>query len=352
MEKKILLGISSCLLGEPVRYDGGHKLDHFLADILGGFVEYVPVCPEYEAGFGVPREAMRLVGQPAAPRLMTIQTSIDLTERMSSWTGKKLRELEKRDLCGFVFKSGSPSSGMERVKVYDENGNSRKTGAGLFAKAYMERFPLVPVEDEGRLHDMDIRENFIVRVFAFHRWKEQCAADRGPAAVIGFYARHKYLLMAHNPAMQKEMGKLVARVKTVERAEFLREFERLFMTALKYHATVKKNSNVLMHMAGYFRDRLGDGREKGAGRDDRAVSRRAHTPHRAGDHDKALRAQVWRRLPRLAVLPGPAPDGAEAPEPRVAPACGMIARMAPHAGEDGPREASRTGAWGAVAREC
>lgn len=262
MEKKILLGISSCLLGEPVRYDGGHKLDHFLADILGGFVEYVPVCPEFEAGFGVPREAMRLVGQPAAPRLMTIQTSIDLTERMSRWTGKKLRELEKRDLCGFVFKSGSPSSGMERVKVYDENGNSRKTGAGLFAKAYMERFPLVPVEDEGRLHDMDIRENFIVRLFAFHRWKEQCAADRGSAAVIGFYARHKYLLMAHNPAMQKEMGKLVARVTAVERGEFLRDFERLFMGALKYHATVKKNSNVLMHMAGYFRERLGAGERK------------------------------------------------------------------------------------------
>jgi len=257
MEKKILLGISACLLGEPVRYDGGHKLDHFLTDTLSGFVEYVPVCPEFEAGFGVPREAMRLVGDPESPRLMTIKSGVDLTGRMNMWIRKKLPELEKRDLRGFVFKSGSPSSGMERVKVYDAKGAARKTGAGLFAKAFMARFPLLPVEDEGRLHDIGIRENFIARVFAFHRWKEQLSADRSPAAVIGFYARHKYLLMAHSPAIQKEAGKLVARVKTMERASFLCEFERLFMTALKYHATVKKNANVLMHMAGYFRERLG-----------------------------------------------------------------------------------------------
>jgi uncharacterized protein YbgA (DUF1722 family)/uncharacterized protein YbbK (DUF523 family) len=252
----IRLGISSCLLGEQVRYDGGHRLDHFLAETLGSFVEYVPVCPEYEAGFGVPREAMRLVGDPAAPRLVTQKTNIDHTERMARWTVKKLHELEKRDLCGFIFKSGSPSSGMERVKVYDERGNSRKTGAGLFAKAFMDRFPLVPVEDEGRLHDIEIRENFIVRAFAYGRWKEQRAADRGPAEAIDFYARHKYLLMAHNPAMQKEMGKLVARVTAMKRGEFLDSFELLFMNTLKFRSTVKKNVNVLMHMAGYFRDRL------------------------------------------------------------------------------------------------
>ena len=262
MENRLRLGISSCLLGEPVRYDGGHKLDHFLSDTLGAFVEYVPVCPESEAGFGVPREAMRLVGDPSAPRLVTQKSNIDHTERMARWSAKKLRELEKRDLCGFVFKSGSPSSGMERVKVYDGSGAARKAGAGLFARAFMDRFPLLPVEDEGRLHDIGIRENFIVRVFAFSRWKEQCAADRSPAAIIDFYARHKYLLMAHNPAMQKEMGRLVARVKGMERGHFLRDFETLFMKALKNQSTVKKNMNVLMHMAGYFRDRLGADEKK------------------------------------------------------------------------------------------
>ncbi len=265
MSGKIRVGISSCLLGEKVRYDGGHKLDHFLADTLGRFVEYVPVCPEFEAGFGVPREAMRLTGDPAAPRLVTQKTGKDLTGVMNRWIGGRLRELEKAELRGFIFKSGSPSSGMERVKVYDEKGNSRKSGSGLFARAFMERFPLVPVEDEGRLHDMALRENFIVRLFAYDRWKEECARDGRPAAIIGFHARHKYLLMAHSPAKQKEMGKLVARVREMGRGDFIGRYETLFMEALKCPATVKKNVNVLEHMAGYFRDRLGADEKKELG---------------------------------------------------------------------------------------
>jgi uncharacterized protein YbgA (DUF1722 family)/uncharacterized protein YbbK (DUF523 family) len=256
MSGKIRVGISSCLLGENVRYDGGHRLDHFLADTLGRFVEYVPVCPEFEAGFGIPREAMRLTGDPAAPRLVTRDTGRDLTGRMNRWIGGRLRELEKVDLRGFIFKSGSPSSGMERVKVYDGKGNSRKNGAGLFARAFMERFPCVPVEDDGRLHDIALRENFIVRLFAFDRWKEECSRDPRPAAVIGFHARHKYLLMAHSPAKQKEMGKLVARVREMGRRDFMERYEELFMETLRCQATVKKNVNVLEHMAGYFKDRL------------------------------------------------------------------------------------------------
>jgi uncharacterized protein YbgA (DUF1722 family)/uncharacterized protein YbbK (DUF523 family) len=256
MEQKIRLGISSCLLGEKVRYDGGHKLDHFLTDTLGGFVEYVPICPEFEAGFGVPREAMRLMGDPATPRLVTQKTSIDHTDRMNRWIKTKLTRLEKEDIHGFIFKSGSPSSGMERVKVYDDRGVSRKTGAGLFAKAFMERFPLVPVEDEGRLHDIDLRENFIVRVFAYSRWKKQRADDPRPSSIIGFHGRHKYLLMAHNQAVQKEMGKLVAGIKSMDRGEFFERYEILFMNALRHRATVKKNTNVLTHMAGYFKERL------------------------------------------------------------------------------------------------
>ncbi len=262
MSGKIRVGISSCLLGEKVRYDGGHKLDHFLADTLGRFVEYVPVCPEFEAGFGVPREALRLTGDPAEPRLVTQKTGKDLTDRMNRWVAGKLRELEAADLRGFIFKSGSPSSGMERVKVYDAKGNSRKSGAGLFAMAFMERFPLVPVEDEGRLHDIGLRENFIVRLFAFDRWKEECARDSRPAAIIRFHARHKYLLMAHNPAKQKEMGKMVARVMDMGRRDFMERYETMFMGALRSQATVKKNVNVLEHMAGYFKERLGADEKK------------------------------------------------------------------------------------------
>lgn len=254
--KKIRVGISSCLLGEPVRYDGGHKHDPYLTGTLGAFFDYVPVCPESEAGLGIPREAMRLVGNPASPRLVTQKSGKDLTARMERWIADRLRGLAAEDLCGFIFKSGSPSSGMERVKVYDEKGNARKSGSGLFARAFMERFPLVPVEDEGRLHDVGIRENFIVRVFAYHRWKDQVALDRRPAAVITFHARHKYLLMAHSPSIQKELGRLVAGVKGMKTGDFLREYETLFMRAFACLSTPKKNTNVLMHCAGYFRDRI------------------------------------------------------------------------------------------------
>ncbi len=258
----IRIGISSCLLGERVRYDGGHKLDHFLVDTLGGFVEYVPVCPECEAGFGVPREAMRLVGDLSAPRLVTVNAKKDMTEGMKGWIRERLPELEKEDLRGFIFKSGSPSSGMERIKVYDGSGQPRKNGVGLFARAFMERFPRIPVEDEGRLHDMALRENFIVRLFAFDRWKEECDRDRGPASLIDFHARHKYLLMAHSPAKQREMGKLVARIGEMTSGDFGERYEGLFMEALRCRATVKKNVNVLEHLAGYFKDRLGADEKK------------------------------------------------------------------------------------------
>jgi uncharacterized protein YbbK (DUF523 family) len=161
MEKRIKLGISSCLLGENVRYDGGHRLDRFLTDTLGNYVSYVPVCPEVECGLGVPRESMRLVGDPNAPRLVTSRSQRDLTEQMLAWARKRVAELEHEKLCGFIFKAKSPSSGMERVKVYNETGMPVKKGVGIFARKFVERFPLLPVEDDGRLHDPKIRENFI-----------------------------------------------------------------------------------------------------------------------------------------------------------------------------------------------
>ena len=253
---KIKIGISSCLLGEKVRYDGGHKHDAYLSNTLGAFFEYVSVCPEYEAGFGIPREAMRLVGAPDSPRLMTQKSGIDMTGRLEKWITKKLKELEEKDLCGFIFKSGSPSSGMERVKVYDSGGNARKSGSGLFAKAFMDRFSLIPVEDEGRLHDANLRENFIVRVFAFKRWKDLRNSNAAAKELIEFHAQHKYLLMAHSPAVLKELGKLVASQKKIGKSDFFQRYETLFMKALKQLSTVKKNANVLMHMAGYFRERL------------------------------------------------------------------------------------------------
>ena len=161
MNHKIKLGISMCLLGENVRWNAGHKLDPYLTQTLGRFVEYVPICPEVEAGFGVPRESMRLTGNPDAPRLVTFKTKQDCTDQMLNWAKKRVKELVNNDLCGFIFKSGSPSSGMIRVKVYTDKGIPVKKGVGLFAREFMKQFPLIPVEDDGRLHDPIIRENFI-----------------------------------------------------------------------------------------------------------------------------------------------------------------------------------------------
>ncbi len=153
MMEQIRIGISSCLLGESVRYDGGHKLDRFVRDTLGQYVEYVPVCPEVECGFGIPRESMHLEGDPRTPRLVTTRTKRDVTGQMVTWAQNRVAELEGEDLCGFIFKSNSPSSGMERVKIFDDKGMPRKIGIGLFAGIFMNHFPLVPVEEEGRLHD-------------------------------------------------------------------------------------------------------------------------------------------------------------------------------------------------------
>ena len=166
----IRVGISSCLLGNSVRYDGGHKLDHYLRDTLGAFVQWVPVCPEVEYGLPIPREALRLVGDPADPRLVTSRSGVDHTVGMQAWARQRLDALEREDLCGFVFKSRSPSSGMRQIKVYPpEGGVPATTGVGIFARAFMERFPLLPVEDDGRLNDPALREGFIERLFVVAR---------------------------------------------------------------------------------------------------------------------------------------------------------------------------------------
>jgi len=196
--KKIRLGISSCLMGENVRYDGGHKLDRFLRDELGRYVDFVPVCPEVECGLSIPREAMRLVGEPADPRLLTRNTLIDHTDRMMKWTAKRLRELEKEDLRGFVFKSRSPSSGMTGVKVFGETGTRIRKGSGLFARAFMDRFRVLPVEDDSRLRDAGLRENFIERIFTYDRWRKMEASGRTAGKLVEFHERHKLLILSHS----------------------------------------------------------------------------------------------------------------------------------------------------------
>lgn len=255
MSNSIAVGVSSCLLGEQVRYDGGHKHDHYITDTLGRFFHFVPVCPEVGCGLPVPREAMRLEGNPAAPRLVTSRTGIDHTERMREYCLRTVKDLEDQDLCGFIFKKNSPSSGLFRVKVYG-GGMPVKTGRGLFAEAFVRHFPLLPVEEEGRLYDMNIRENFIERVFALREWKNFLLEKRGMGALVDFHSRRKLQLMAHSPVFYREMGRLVAEGKSLAWAELLDRYQNLLMRALSLHATVKKNSNVLSHIMGYFKEQL------------------------------------------------------------------------------------------------
>lgn len=255
MTEMIKVGVSACLLGEKVRFDGGHKHDHYITDTLGPYFTFVPVCPEVGCGLPVPREAMRLEGDPAAPRLMTGKSRVDLTAQMQTFCAHQVKELEAEDLCGFIFKKNSPSSGLFRVKVYN-NGMAAKSGRGLFADAVARHFPLLPLEEEGRLNDPPLRENFIERVFSYRRWKGFLAAAPTLGKLVEFHTAHKLLMMAHSPEHYRQLGALVAHGKELPAAELYRQYEELLMKGLALHATTAKNTNVLQHIMGYFKKEL------------------------------------------------------------------------------------------------
>jgi uncharacterized protein YbgA (DUF1722 family)/uncharacterized protein YbbK (DUF523 family) len=254
--ERIRLGISSCLLGNAVRWNSGHKMDRYLTRTLGQFVDYTPVCPEVEAGFGIPRESMRLVGDPEKPRLITFKTKTDHTEQMLRWARRRVKELAKDDLHGFIFKSDSPSSGMIRVKVYTEKGMPVKKGVGIFAREFMAHFPLIPAEDDGRLHDPQIRENFIERIFTLRRWRGTIAKGQRMGNLVDFHTRNKLLILSHSPSHYKVMGKLVAEGKQMQMKALYAKYETLLMEALALKTTPKKNLNVLQHLMGYFKKQL------------------------------------------------------------------------------------------------
>ena len=254
MDPKIRIGISSCLLGENVRYDGGHQLDRYLRDTLGAYFDYVPVCPEVELGLPIPRDTLRLVASDAGDRLVFSRSGEDITERMTAWAERRVRELEQENLCGFIFKARSPSSGMERVKLYNRHGVPSKEGVGLFARAFMEHFPLLPVEEDGRLNDPKLRETFVEAVFTLKRWREQVAvrgATRG--SLVDFHTRHKLQLMSHSPELYRTLGKLVADASRFPPDELFERYHALLMQALHARTTLRKNVNVLQHLLGYFK---------------------------------------------------------------------------------------------------
>ena len=255
-QRPIRVGISSCLLGEAVRFDGGHKRDAFLTETFGRFVEWVPICPEIECGFGTPREAMRLVRTRGEVRLITVKTAVDLTAEMNGYVRARIPALAAERLSGYVLKKDSPSCGLERVKIYDRHNVPTKSGRGLFAAALIEQFPHLPVEEEGRLSDAKLRENFVERVFAYWRLRGLFDGSWNVGALVLFHTAHKLILMAHSVEAYRQLGRLTAVARHLPRTDLERRYTEGFMTALSVIATPRRHANVLQHMVGYFKDRL------------------------------------------------------------------------------------------------
>ena len=259
----IRIGVSSCLLGNQVRYDGGHKRDGFLVETFGRYVEWVPVCPEVEIGLGTPRPTLRLERHADEVRLVMPKTGEDHTEAMRRYAAKRVAGLADEDLCGYILKKNSPSCGMERVKVYGGNAIPSRAGRGLFAEALLGRYPNLPVEEEGRLNDPALRESFVERVFAYRRLRSFFAGRWTVGGLVALHTGHKLQLMAHAPKGYEELGRLVAGAKGMARAELRERYEARFMATLAAPATTKRHTNVLQHMVGYFKKQLdGDSRRE------------------------------------------------------------------------------------------
>ena len=253
----VRIGVSACLLGHPVRYDGGHKADPFILETLGRYVSWVPVCPEVEIGLGTPRETLRLVGDAAAPNLVATLSGRDHTAAMQRFAASRLAQLAGLGLHGYVLKRNSPSCGMMGVPVYDSSGRLRRRDRGLFAQALANSMPLLPVEEEGRLQAPRLREHFVDRVFAFSRWHEFLDGHGAPGDLVQFHTRHKLSLMAHSRPHYQELRRLVARCGAGLSEEFLKAYGDLFATAFRVPTSRRKHAKVLSHLQGYLKRRIG-----------------------------------------------------------------------------------------------
>jgi uncharacterized protein YbgA (DUF1722 family)/uncharacterized protein YbbK (DUF523 family) len=257
----VRLGISSCLLGDAVRFDGGHKRNAFLVETLGHHVEWVAVCPELEVGMGSPREPVRLVAEPGAAvdsalRMVGVRTRADWTSRMRRYAGRRAEQLAALNLNGYIFKKDSPSCGVFRVKVYGASAMPSRSGVGLFAAAIRRRLPALPIEEEGRLEDPRLRENFIERIFAHARLSRLFAGRWTVGDLVRFHTAHKLTLLAHSPLLYRVLGRLVAEARDRDREALRQEYATSFMEALTRVATPRRHANVLQHAAGYFKRSL------------------------------------------------------------------------------------------------
>ena len=246
------VGISSCLLGQQVRFDGGHKKNGFVTGPLAEFFDFVPVCPEVGIGMTVPREPIRLVGDLDRPRAVGVRDpGLDVTEALEGFARRQAVMLA--DISGYVLKKDSPSCGMERVKVYLDKGGAERKGAGVYARVLMEQAPLLPVEEEGRLNDPVLRENFVSRVYVYRRWQDLLASGLTAARLVDFHTRHKYLVMAHSQAAYQRLGRLLSNLSGVDIGAVAQRYIEELMLTLKRRVSRKRHSNVLQHMMGYLK---------------------------------------------------------------------------------------------------
>lgn len=257
-DEPIRIGVSSCLLGESVRFDGGHARDRFTTDTLGTWVEFVPVCPEVEAGMSIPRPTIRLVEDDgdSPVRLVAPSTGEDFTGAMKSLAAERIPALMKLDLDGYILKRNSPSCGLERIKVYRNGMPSRRNESGMFVTELIERWPGLPLEEDGRLNDAHLRENFIERLFARHRWRGLVKGGLSRKRLVEFHTAHKLLLRAHNEAGYRRLGRLVGSAGTMPDAELFTAYELEFQATLATKANRKRHTNVMQHAMGYFKGRL------------------------------------------------------------------------------------------------
>ena len=252
VHERIPVGVSSCLIGHAVRYDGGHKRDRYLTDALGRYFEYVPFCPETLAGLGVPRPPIRLTGSPDSPRAVRVaDASVDVTDRLL----RVARDMASQvgALRGYIFKRGSPSCGMKRVKVYGAPGKSPRMGRGVISRAIMSAHPVLPCEEEGRLNDVPLRESFVERVFAYDRWLRAMADGCTPGRLVAFHTRHKFLLLSHSEVHYRAAGRLVADAGRPDRTGLAREYLSTFMEGMRRRATRRRHANALHHLAGFLK---------------------------------------------------------------------------------------------------
>jgi uncharacterized protein YbgA (DUF1722 family)/uncharacterized protein YbbK (DUF523 family) len=249
----IRVGVSSCLLGRKVRFDGGHKRDRYLTDVIGEWVEWVSVCPEVEIGLGTPRPTIRLEGTSDNARLVEPKSGEDLTDSMRTYSERRVGELQELDLDGYILKRASPSCGMERVRVWNDSGMPDKKGVGIFADVLLKRWPNLPVEEEGRLNDPVLRENFVERVFFRHRWRSLVRTGLTRSRLIAFHTAHKMLIRAHNEAGYRRLGRLVASFGQRPDAEIFADYEDELFADLRHRASPKRHANVLQHAVGYLK---------------------------------------------------------------------------------------------------